>query len=271
MLIFKTFVIFSDFILPLIVLATYFYHKYFPMRRMTFFLLSLSIGTAIWAQNTLGNLNGGWQYSQDSLTHHLILADGYYMQASYLTASNKFKAASGGKVSVQAKALQFEVEFNSENPNDAGNFHVMDMTFSGKVLKLTHHGETVNWQQTDAGKPGQLMGAWLFSGRQRSETDTLQPYTPGVRKTMKILSGTRFQWAAYNTQTREFLGTGGGTYTTVNGTYTEKIDFFSRDNSRVGAMLSFAMQVAEPHWNHSGKSSKGDPIFERWSRRAIFE
>lgn len=241
------------------------------MKYLIVFLLGLGFTMPLNAQNSINSLNGAWQWQQDSLTHHLILADGYYMQASYLTAANKFKAASGGKVSLQGKALQFEVEFNSEKPDDVGNFHLMDMTLSGKILKLTHHEQTMNWQQTDAGKPGMLMGAWLFSGRKRSETDTLQPYTPGVRKTMKILSGTRFQWAAYNTQTREFLGTGGGTYTTANGTYSEKIDFFSRDNSRVGAMLSFAMQVAEPHWHHSGKSSKGDPIFERWSRRAIFE
>ena len=82
---------------------------------------------------------------------------------------------------------------------------------------------------------------------------------------MKILSGTRFQWIAYNTETKEFLGTGGGTYTTDNGKYTENIEFFSRDDSRVGASLEFDYEVKDGKWHHKGESSKGDPIYEIWS------
>lgn len=91
--------------------------------------------------------------------------------------------------------------------------------------------------------------------------------TPGVRKTMKILSGTRFQWIAYNTETKEFFGTGGGTYTTTNGKYVENIDFFSRDNSRVGASLQFDFVLEDGEWHHKGLSSKGDPIHEIWTPR----
>ena len=91
--------------------------------------------------------------------------------------------------------------------------------------------------------------------------------TPGARKTMKILSGTRFQWIAYNNETKEFFGTGGGTYTTANDKYTESIEFFSRDSSRVGAKLEFDFSLIEGDWRHRGKSSKGDPIDEIWSKR----
>ena len=69
---------------------------------------------------------------------------------------------------------------------------------------------------------------------------------------MKILSGTRFQWIAYHIDNKQFLGTGGGTYTTVNGEYTENIEFFSRDSSRVGATLSFDYEIKENEWHHSG-------------------
>jgi hypothetical protein len=95
----------------------------------------------------------------------------------------------------------------------------------------------------------------------------LSKMTPGARRTMKILSGTRFQWIAYNTETKEFSGTGGGTYTTVNGKYTENIEFFSRDNSRVGASLTFDFSLEDGAWRHSGRSSKGDPINEVWTKR----
>lgn len=57
----------------------------------------------------------------------------------------------------------------------------------------------------------------------------------------------------------------GGTYSAVKGIYTENITFFSRDNSRVGAELSFEFAVKNGDWHHSGKSSKGDPIYEIWS------
>jgi hypothetical protein len=85
---------------------------------------------------------------------------------------------------------------------------------------------------------------------------------------MKILSGTRFQWIAYNVETKEFFGTGGGTYTTVDGKYTENIEFFSRDQSRVGMSLGFDFSIMDDGgWRHSGKSSKGDPLDEIWTQR----
>ena len=60
---------------------------------------------------------------------------------------------------------------------------------------------------------------------------------------MKILSGTRFQWIAYNTETKKFMATGGGTYTTLKGKYKENIEFFSRDNSKVGLNLEFDYEI----------------------------
>ena len=84
---------------------------------------------------------------------------------------------------------------------------------------------------------------------------------------MKILSGTRFQWIAYNIETKEFKGTGGGRYTTENGRYTEQIEFFSKDDARVGAELGFDYELKEGEWHHSGLNSKGKPMYEIWSKR----
>jgi hypothetical protein len=86
------------------------------------------------------------------------------------------------------------------------------------------------------------------------------------RKTLKLLSSMRFQWMAINPATKEFFGTGGGTYTFVNGKYTEHIEFFSRDSSRVGASLTFDGSLKDDVWNHSGTSSRGEPLNEMWSR-----
>ncbi len=125
----------------------------------------------------------------------------------------------------------------------------------------------VSWKLVDDGSIGKLGGAWLITGRQRE--GEMNRWTPGERKTMKILSGTRFQWIAYHTGTKAFSGTGGGTYTTENGKYTETIDFFSRDKSRVGAELPFDFEMKDGEWHHSGLSSKGQPIYEIWSARPL--
>jgi hypothetical protein len=117
----------------------------------------------------------------------------------------------------------------------------------------------------DNGGPGLLSGAWLITGRMQN--NELQKITPGARRTMKIMSGTRFQWIAYNVDTKEFFGTGGGTYLTENGKYTENIEFFSRDSSRVGMSLHFDFAIENGDWRHKGKSSKGDPIDEVWTQR----
>jgi hypothetical protein len=219
---------------------------------------------------TNSTLDGAWQRIADSTTTSWIISDGYFMKVSYTTVGNRFINASGGILKQLTTSIETEMEFNSANKDDVGSFHLYDFTLTGNQLTLKHHDEVQKWSRIDDSKPGQLFGAWLFSGRKTKPDDEIQPYTPGIRKTMKIMSGTRFQWAAYNTETKEFLGTGGGTYTTVNGKYTENIGVFSRDNNRVGASLSFEMEIKEPHWNHSGKSSKGDPIYERWSKRKSF-
>ena len=71
----------------------------------------------------------------------------------------------------------------------------------------------------------------------------------------------------FNLEKKEFKGTGGGTYTTINGKYSEKIEFFSRDNSRVGMNLEFNYDIDKGNWIHKGKTSKGDPLHEIWVKR----
>ncbi|GAB1307461.1 hypothetical protein KH5_01440 [Urechidicola sp. KH5] len=84
---------------------------------------------------------------------------------------------------------------------------------------------------------------------------------------MNILFGTRFQWITCNTETKQFMGAVGGTYTTIDGKYTESIEFFSRDNSRVGLSLEFDYDLKDGDWHHSGFSSKGAPLHETWTLR----
>jgi hypothetical protein len=126
-----------------------------------------------------------------------------------------------------------------------------------------------DWVHKGLSSPGDLGGAWEIIGRKRNgEMQDLSARRTGPRKTMKILSGTRFQWIAFNTETKRFSGTGGGSYTTnEDGLYIEKIEFFSRDKSRVGQHLSFDYKLVNGDWVHKGLSSKGQPIHEVWGLR----
>ena len=111
-----------------------------------------------------------------------------------------------------------------------------------------------------------LNGKWLMAGRMTDEGERRRD-TSRPRKTMKFLIDGHFQWIAFNTETFHFFGSGGGYYTTEKGKYTEHIEYFSRDNSRVGAVLPFDYSLKGTDWHHQGFSSKGDPMYEIWSMR----
>jgi hypothetical protein len=106
---------------------------------------------------------------------------------------------------------------------------------------------------------------WRITGR-ANDAGQLTTMQRGARKTLKLLTGSRFQWAAINPETKQFSGTGGGTYVLKDGKYTETIDFFSRDNSRVGRSLTFGAEVNGAEWRHIGQSSTGGKVDEVWSR-----
>lgn len=210
------------------------------------------------------DLTGAWQHKDNAVVDSYIFAQGYFSVAQYNTESKEFMGTYGGKFSVKDGKLTETIEFDTKTPDRIGTDVVHSLTFAkgNKTLKL----DDTTLTGVDDGKPGDLAGAWLITGRVNDKGEVRRS-TPGARRTMKILSGTRFQWIAYNVETKEFFGTGGGTYTTVDGKYTETISFFSRDNSRVGASLVFDYAFKDGEWDHQGKSSKGDPLHEIWTRR----
>ncbi len=232
-------------------------------------LFSLVIGLVTVTSLQAQNLKGAWEAVEgDKKTTRIYTAD-FFSVAIYNVKDKKFEGTYGGSYKIEGKSLTETIEFDTWQPANVGT--VKKTPFTQKKNQLTLNAENIKttYQQTDAGRPGQLAGAWLITGR--FVDGEMRKSTPGVRRTMKILSGTRFQWIAYNVETKEFFGTGGGTYTTTNGKYTENIEFFSRDASRVGISLSFDFSLMDDGaWRHSGKSSKGDPIDEIWTQREKF-
>ena len=212
-------------------------------------------------------LNGAWEFVETNdqgiqVKHVLTFAGSFFTEATFTNDSGKFLSTKGGSLQMDNNNLEFRYEFNTEDQDMVGSVLPISFELNDGKLQI----QNTVWSKIDDGSPGDLAGAWLISGRQR-DGEIVKRDTSGPRKTMKILSGTRFQWIAYNTATKEFMGTGGGTYTTVNGKYAENIGFFSRDDSRVGASLEFNYELKDGDWHHSGLSSKGQPIYEVWSKR----
>lgn len=192
-----------------------------------------------------------------------INQDGYFAYGAKENDTNKFLSAGGGSYSIAENAYTETRDFNTLDPDKIGVETNMDITWENdNQFELSDGSDTKVWKRVSNNKDD-LTRNWVITGRERNgEINTM---IPGDRRTVKILSGGRFQWIAFNSATREFSGTGGGTYSAKNGKYTENIEFFSRDDSRVGASLEFDYETIEGKWHHKGMSSKGDPIYEIWS------
>tara|TARA_R110002124_G_scaffold71050_1_gene190294 strand:+ start:193 stop:867 length:675 start_codon:yes stop_codon:yes gene_type:complete len=200
----------------------------------------------------------------DKLRNVVIFANGYQVLTTYNATTGKFIHSNGGTWKLKGDIMTEKVEFHTDNSERVGTEVSFKVIITDNVIEIVDSNMKLN--RIDNGVPGKLQGAWLMSGRIREGKTELRD-TSRPRKTMKILSGTRFQWIAYNTETKQFMGTGGGTYTTMNGEYTENIEFFSRDDSKAGISLKFNYELIDGKWHHKGLSSKGDPIHEIWNMR----
>jgi hypothetical protein len=192
-----------------------------------------------------------------------IVQDGYFALGSKNLSNNEFLGAAGGELSLQDETLTETRDFDTYNAQNIGTEQEYNISWDGENKMEISDGMTTKIWERVSEETDALTGTWVITGRERNgEMNTM---TPGDRRTVKILSGGRFQWIAFNSATKEFNGSGGGTYTAENGKYIENIEFFSRDSSRVGASLDFKYEVKDGKWRHRGKSSKGDHIYEIWS------
>lgn len=226
--------------------------------------LSLLFTTLIAAQP----IEGAWQLTHENgemLTQREVVAiyqDGYMAVGAKEAATNKFLFAYGGPYNLKGKNYTETHDFNTKSPQRIGKSMQFKAQVKDDQMMITSGGVSQTWQRLSS-QSDALTRNWVITGRERN--GQMNTMTPGDRRTIKILSGGRFQWVAFNSATKEFSGTGGGTYTAKNGVYTENITFFSRDSSRVGASLQFQFEVKDGKWHHKGNSSKGTPIYEIWS------
>jgi len=217
-------------------------------------------------------LEGSWRLIEQNgkpvtdVEYIKIYQDGYFAFGAREAETHHFVSAGGGEFTLNGDSYSETFDFFTVKPEWVGKTFTYQFNTSEDTLHIvaTSGGSELReiWKKI-SDKKDDLTGNWVITGRKRD--DEIRTMVPGARRTVKILSGGRFQWIAFNSETKEFMGTGGGTYTAEKGVYSEHIEFFSRDNNRVGATLTFEYSVQNKQWHHSGKSSKGDPIYEIWS------
>jgi len=181
----------------------------------------------------------------------VILDNEYIVISKFKSDSGNFISTLGGYYQLNEGVYEINLEFNSNYEQDSIVF--LSIAKTSKWKNISKENNTLN-------------GKWVMSGRYNNgEFRTRNTALP--RKTMKVLIDGFFQWIAFNTETFKFSGSGGGEYETVDGKYIEIIQYFSRDDSRVGAELDFNYEIKNKDWYHTGLSSKGKPINEVWSIR----
>ncbi len=218
---------------------------------------------------TENDITGAWQLTEGDRTHHLLVQDGLYFYTVH--QGNQFLMTQGGIIkTADDKTLTASTWFNSTDSSKVGSNLKIPFSVSASQLSLTIDGDEVTFNRVDDGKAA-LAGIWRITGRMQEDGKIAQIHQTGSRQTLKLLTGTKFQWVAMDPTKKMFAGTGGGSYAFKDGKYTENIEFFSRDNSRVGASLVFTGKLENGDWHHSGLSSKGAKIYEVWSKNAVAE
>jgi hypothetical protein len=216
----------------------------------------------LWSQPVPGVYLGSDPDDRNHI-HEVKVNDQYFIHTEY-TLTPEFIRTRGGYFSIKADSLKVDLEFNSAFSMDSVRTTTYSYSTAEDKLVLNEDKPIVLTPVTQ--KDQRLDGAWLFAtrgpdkGQERRGNDT-------PRKTLKYLQDGYFQWIAYNTETMQFSGTGGGRYEAIDGGYTEIIQYFSRDNSRVGAELDFKYELNGDDWHHTGTNSRGEPLFEIWARR----
>lgn len=197
--------------------------------------------------------------------HHLLqITSNYLIHTIYDSDPAHFIRTRGGFFTMDEDDINISLEFDSENTPVPERKLTWTYGFSEGFLILNGNAELPYTKETEFEQV--LDGQWLFATR-GPDNGQERRRNENPRKTLKLLMNGYFQWIAYNTETFEFFGTGGGRYAAENGVYTEVIEFFSRDDSRVGAELNFEFEKIGDDWHHTGLNSKGEPLYEIWSIR----
>jgi hypothetical protein len=238
----------------------------------------LTLGVMAFILSSLGlsaqNLSGAWKlvnYNGKPFQDECIkIYSDEYLMFGVHTAEGAFVKAGGGNYKLNGKEYTEVPDFYTSDSTQVRKS--INYSFSLKKDELTLSAKDGSnivkevWKKVDDASSA-ISGAWRFGARVNDEGVAGQRRGgESPRQTLKVLSGKHFQWAAFNYETKQFSGTGGGTYKLQDNQYTETIRFFSRDNSRTGISLTFECKLSGTDWYHKGKGTTGNPVSEVWEK-----
>ena len=197
------------------------------------------------------------------LTEHLFSLNRYHI------TEKKFLGSEGGTWRKVGNELLLTYEWSSPDTSKVGKEFKTSIRLSKSELRLGLFTQSL--KKLDSGSPGALVGEWIISGNYVNDVVSKRPNPFYPRRTMKILTGNHFQWIAFNVKTKEFFGTGGGTYkTSSDGKYVETIEFFTKAASSIGKSVAFDYSFKDGDWRHKGQKSTGGPLDECWTPRSFY-
>ncbi len=192
-----------------------------------------------------------FHFSDGEQNHRIFMDDSYLIETGYQQKDGAFAFTRGGFYQKSEKGIEVTFEFNSNYAQDS--------------LKILSYADQ-DWRKVSKTDQA-LEGKWLMAGRVKPKGEQRRDLNRS-RKTMKLLLDGYFQWTAFDTASMRFMGSGGGTYTAQDGNYVETLEYFSRDNSKVGKVLPFEFSLKENDWYHKGFNSKGQSMHEIWQKRS---
>ena len=132
------------------------------------------------------NLTGAWASSTDKIQSVWIMTSNHFSITQYETDPTIFISTAGGSWDTADDDVVLNWEFDTSSPENVGTQTNVNFIQSEENIQW----ENTLWGRIDNGQPGALQGAWLITGRERE--GVISERVPGVRRTMKILSGTQF-------------------------------------------------------------------------------
>ena len=212
---------------------------------------------------------GAWGLEDAQGKLMVLLTDHIFSLNRYHIADKKFLGSEGGSWRKEGNDLILTYEWSSSDTAKVGKEFKTSIRLSTSELRLGLFSQAL--KKLDTGSPGALIGEWIISGNYSNDVVAKRPSPFYPRRTMKILTGNHFQWIAYNVRTKEFFGTGGGTYTTsADGKYEETIEFFTKAASSIGKRVTFDYSFKDGDWRHKGQKSTGGPLDECWTPRSFY-
>jgi len=218
-------------------------------------------------------LNGGWrlvEVNDKPVKHEVtkLYSNSYFTYSAYDKNTGEFIEARGGLYALDHLSYKEHLEIDSKEPKHSGSTvdykaSLEDDTFIITNLKT---GEQERWLKFDEADNYKVAFCWRIHKKKDEGDATWRTIEYAPRKTLKMMTNSRYQVLALNSKTGQFVGSSGGNWTGSGDTYIENIEFFSKDQSNVGRSLKFNRTFEDGLWLHSGKTTKGELMLEKWHR-----